>query len=345
LNERAASQVSQTVFAYFRWRSWLGAHAPLRNQLHNAVTLAERFERNPGSFSEAELMAKAFPDWVRTQVELTPTLAMAFQSVPRLWLRARPGDGRNLAKHLENCIPAGKSPLSETLEYVGAKDLFKTQAFHAGRFELQDISSQAVGLVCAPLPGSTWWDACAGEGGKTLHLSDLMGNKGLIWASDRAQWRLKSLRHRAARAGVFNYRAAVWNGGPRLPTKTLFDGVLVDAPCSGIGTWGRNPHARWTTRPEDVLELASVQMQLLANVCPALKPGGLLVYAVCTLARAETIQVAAEFDTLHKEFERAQICDPLKAEPKPVSELWLRPEDFGGNGLFVTAWRKRGRRL
>jgi 16S rRNA (cytosine967-C5)-methyltransferase len=69
----------------------------------------------------------------------------------------------------------------------------------------------------------------------------------LIWASDRAVWRLSNLKRRAARAGVFNYRAVVWDGGPRPPTKTEFDGVLVDAPCSGIGTWQRNPHARWTS--------------------------------------------------------------------------------------------------
>jgi 16S rRNA (cytosine967-C5)-methyltransferase len=338
--EATATQVSEAVFAYFRWRGWLDASASLSSQLRNALALAERFKRDPASFSERELMDKGFPAWVRQQVNLSPALARAFQSAPRLWLRARPGDGRKLAKQLGHCVPAGKGRLSDILQYVGEQDLFRTQAFHAGRFELQDISSQAVGLVCAPLPGSTWWDACAGQGGKTLHLSDLMENKGLIWASDRAEWRLKSLRRRAARAGVFNYRAVLWDGGPRLPTRTSFDGVLVDAPCSGIGTWGRNPHARWTARLEDVLELASVQRQLLANARAAVKPGGVLVYAVCTLTRAETVEVAAEFDSLHREFERMQISDPLRGNARPLFDLWLQPEDFGGNGLFVAAWRK-----
>src|SRR5205823_5977071 len=127
--------------------------------------------------------------------------------------------------------------LPEALVYEGETDLFRTPEFHAGEFEIQDLSSQAVGWLCDPKPGETWWDACAGEGGKLLHLSDLMQNKGLIWASDRAAWRLQKLKRRTARAKVFNYRAALWDGGAKLPTKTKFDGVLVDAPCSGLGTW------------------------------------------------------------------------------------------------------------
>jgi 16S rRNA (cytosine967-C5)-methyltransferase len=101
-----------------------------------------------------------------------------------------------------------------------------------------------------------------------------MSNEGLIWASDRAQWRLaklKQLKQRAARAKMFNYRAALWDGGDHLPTRTLFDGVLVDAPCSGVGTWHRNPHARWTTTANDVLELAEIQKRLLAEAARAVK--------------------------------------------------------------------------
>src|SRR4029077_5055580 len=137
--------------------------------------------------------------------------------------------------------------------------------------------------ICAPEPAQTVWDACAGEGGKTLHLSDLMQNKGLIWASDRAEWRLQILKRRAARAGVFNYRPKLWNGGPKLPTKTLFDIVLLDAPCSGIGTWQRNPHGRWTTTPDDIYELAELQSRLLSPAAAAVNPGGKLIYSACTL--------------------------------------------------------------
>jgi len=230
--------------------------------------------------------------------------------------------------------------------YHGEQDLFRTREFQAGEFEIQDISSQAVGLLCAPQPGETWWDACAGEGGKTLHLSDLMENQGLLWATDRSMQRLQILKRRAARARCFNYRSAPWDGTARLPTKTKFDGVLVDAPCSGIGTWQRNPHARWTVSPADVRELAEVQKKLLAHVAAAVKPGGKLIYAACTLTRAETVEVADWFNQQAGDF-----------EPMHLPRLWTRdqgrpasatatiwPQESEGNGMFVAGWRLRTQR-
>jgi 16S rRNA (cytosine967-C5)-methyltransferase len=230
--------------------------------------------------------------------------------------------------------------LADTLEYLGQTDLFRTPEFHAGEFEIQDLSSQLVSLLCEPKPDETWWDACAGEGGKTLHLSDLMGNKGLIWASDRAGWRLQKLKRRAARAKVFNYRSAPWEGGPKLPTKTNFDGVLLDAPCSGLGTWQRKPHARWTTTPADVRELSQLQSQLLARAVPAVKPGGKLIYAVCTVTRAETSEVARRFSERFPDFQPLPLVNPLQPNGAPTSTLWIWPQDSGGNGMFIAAWRK-----
>jgi 16S rRNA (cytosine967-C5)-methyltransferase len=260
----------------------------------------------------------------------------AIQPEPKIWLRARPGQGKALAAKLGDCKVFGHGPLADILQYCGNIDLFRTSEFHAGEFELQDISSQAVGLICAPQPGQTVWDACAGEGGKTLHLCDLMRNKGLIWASDRAEWRLQKLKRRAARAGAFNYRVKLWNGGTRLPTKTLFDMVLVDAPCSGIGTWQRNPHARWTTTADDIRELGEIQTQLLDHAAAAVKPGGKLIYSACTLARAETSVIVKTFN--HSDFEPLPISNPLVAESNASSQTWLLPQQFGGNGMFVAAW-------
>ncbi len=221
--------------------------------------------------------------------------------------------------------------------------MFRTPEFHAGAFEIQDLSSQAAGLACEAKPGQTWWDACAGEGGKTLLLSDLMGNRGLIWATDRAAWRLQRLKRRAARAKIFNYRAAMWDGSAKPPVKTKFDGVLLDAPCSGVGTWHRNPHARWVTTPADVKELAGLQTQLLANAAPSVKPGGKLVYAVCTLTRSETHAVAGAFDADHPDFDRLELRNPLQPGSPLARELILRPEPFGGNGMFVAAWVRKPR--
>ena len=341
LSREAGAQVSKAVFAYFRWRGWLDSGKPMQEQIGHALALAERYAARPDSFGEAELMARAVPDWLPTVMEAKAAWVRTLQTEPRLWLRARRGQGSALAAKLGDCRVYGEGPLADILEYRGRSDLFRTAEFHAGEFELQDISSQAVGLICNPRPGERWWDACAGEGGKMLHLAELMENRGSIWASDRAGWRLAKLKRRAARAGVFNYRTVAWDGGLRLPTKTEFDGVLVDAPCSGIGTWQRNPHARWTTTAQDVKELSEVQMQLLLNAAAGVKPGGRLVYAACTLARLETMEVVKAFDERSPHFERQPIHNPLVPGLPSCDLLLLWPQETGGNGMCVAAWVRR----
>jgi 16S rRNA (cytosine967-C5)-methyltransferase len=171
-----------------------------------------------------------------------------------------------------------------------------------------------------------------------LHLSDLMGNKGLIWATDRAEWRLRRLKRRAARAKVFNYRTALWDGGMKLPTKTKFDGILIDAPCSGIGTWQRNPHARWNLTSEDIKELAELQIRLLLHAAVAVKPGGKLVYSVCSPARSETNGVVEAFQASCSDFTRLQVKNPLSSDALSTNTILLRPQDAGGNGMFISAW-------
>jgi 16S rRNA (cytosine967-C5)-methyltransferase len=341
LSARQTAQISQGVFAYFRWRGWLDDQEPLSRQIEHALHLAESFALKPQEFSDSDLMARAVPAWVKHEMEVTPAWARALQPPPRLWLRASRGQGAALVAKLGDCRPCDGRPLADCLEYSGHQDLFRTEEFHQGQFELQDISSQAVGLMCGPRAGETWWDACAGEGGKLLHLSQLMENQGLIWASDRAAWRLLRLKRRAARAKVFNYRAVPWNGGSKLPTKTKFDGVLVDAPCSGIGTWQRNPHARWTTTPQDVQELAELQRQLLTHAAATVKPEGKLIYAVCSLTRAETEAVADFCEAQCPNFKPLPLKNPLASSFTPAPRTCLWPQQFGGNGMFIAAWSRQ----
>ena len=338
LSRDDGARVSEAVFAYFRWRGWLDEGKPIRQRIDHALELAERYALKPESFTDAELIARAVPGWLPTVMTVPGDWVRALQREPKLWLRARRGRGGVLAEKLGDCSVFGAGPLADALEYRGLSDLFRTSEFHGGEFEVQDLSSQAVGLICAPRPGETWWDACAGEGGKLLHLSDLMENRGLIWASDRVAWRLARLKQRAARAGVFNYRAVAWDGGSRLPTKTKFDGVLVDAPCSGIGTWHRNPHARWTTTAEDVKELGDVQRRILLHAAAAVKPGGKLVYAACTLADLETTRVVEGFERQCTQFKRLAIRNPLAPESTPGGLLSLWPQESGGNGMCVAGW-------
>jgi 16S rRNA (cytosine967-C5)-methyltransferase len=319
--------ISRAVFTYFRWWRWLAENDSLQKQLAAALELQARFDKNPAAFKPEALAARALPGWLKTEMDAIPAGWLTqLQREPALWIRAKAGTGAALTKKLSHIIPAPQS--ADALRYTGLTDLYRTKEFQAGEFEIQDLASQLVSLACAPQPGETWWDACAGEGGKTMHLSDLMQNKGVIWASDRSLRRLAKLKERAARAQVFNFRAAPWEGDAKLPTKAKFDGILIDAPCSGVGTWQRNPHARWTTTPKDVHELAAVQAKLLNHVAGSLKPGGRLVYSVCTLTRPETTAVAAAFTTAHPELE-------------PVSAQTLWPHELNANGMFIAIWRRK----
>jgi 16S rRNA (cytosine967-C5)-methyltransferase len=363
--------ISRAVFTYFRWLRWLDPKDSPQKQLEAALGLQERFNRDAASFKPEALAARAVPDWLKAEMDPIPAEWLRqLQREPVLWIRAKQGQAVGLAAKLSHSRPAllphfpalspsavvlgaiapknvGRIPAAQqvgtgqlsALSYSGLTDLYRTKEFQAGEFEIQDLASQLVSLACAPQPGETWWDACAGEGGKTMHLSDLMQGRGLHWTSDRSVPRLAKLKDRAARAKVFNYRTAVWECGAKLPTRTKFDGVLVDAPCSGVGTWQRNPHARWTTQPKDVQELAAVQTNLLNHLAPALKVGGRLVYSVCTLTRAETTGVADAFTAAHPEF------DPLaglSTQPSALnSQLFLWPQDLNANGMFIAIWKKR----
>lgn len=332
-----ARLISRAVFAYFRWLGWVRDEAMISARLERALDLANAFAKDPASVSDDELVAKAIPGWVKEQAKIPVATLRAWQAEPALWLRSRRGHAEELARKLES---AETGPLPDSVRYTGEVDLFRHPLFQSGDLQIQDIASQAVGLVCAPRPGHTWWDACAGQGGKMLHLSELMKNQGLIWASDRADWRLKQLKQRAARAKCFNYRAAAWDGGQRLPTRTVFDGVLVDAPCAGIGTWGRNPHARWSTTPQDVDELSSVQLKLLTHCADSVKPGGRLIYSACTMMPQETSNVCEAFLEEHPAFVPSKEANPFAPKQPPTArQLWW-PHETGGNGMFVAIWER-----
>ena len=339
-----ARWISRAVFSYFRWHEWLDQGRALEKRLDQAMGFADTYSRHPHAVKDEALRMGAVPEWIGTVMDVPIGWLRALQREPRLWLRGRPGTAPRLSLTLGGTPDAIPGVLPDSLEYKGGRDLFRTGAFHRGEFEIQDVASQAVGHCCAP--GSSgapekWWDVCAGEGGKTLHLSDLLAGKGEVLATDRAKWRLDRLQQRSSRAKSQGIRWSLWDEGRPVPAAGGFDGVLLDAPCSGVGTWGRNPHARWTTTPKDVEELAECQKRLLESACKGVKPGGKLIYAVCTLTRPETTEVVAAFSAKHPEFEPCVIPHPFDPAAAPSAERMFWPQDTGGNGMFVAGWRRK----
>jgi 16S rRNA (cytosine967-C5)-methyltransferase len=211
------------------------------------------------------------------------------------------------------------------LELPPGNDVTKTQSYRAGWVEVQDLGSQLV-LAAAPIrPGGRWLDACAGAGGKTLQLAGLLGPGGQVEARDVRPAALAELGRRAARAGLAGriaFGGAVPAGG--------FDGVLVDAPCSGSGTWRRAPHLRWFTTPGGVAAAARLQGRILAANAPLVRAGGLLVYATCSLCRSENELVVERFLAGAPEFSSLQ----------PGQNL--RPPDPDGDAFFVAVLRRAG---
>ncbi len=172
--------------------------------------------------------------------------------------------------------------------------------WHHGGYELQDRSSQIIGLTADPHPGEHWFDACAGGGGKTLQLAALMQGQGTVAVYDIRQHKLDDLEKRAARTP---FRRMICRSAEFTP-KRIFDGVLLDAPCSSSGRWRREPDARWRMTPESLEQTIRLQADLLEKAAPLVRPGGKLVYATCSLFHRENADQVTAFLARHAaEFE------------------------------------------
>jgi 16S rRNA (cytosine967-C5)-methyltransferase len=180
------------------------------------------------------------------------------------------------------------------------KDIFKTKVFREGLFEVQDEGSQLVTLLTGVKPGELVIDACAGNGGKTLFLSGLMKNRGTIIASDLSPVKLSNLRHRAGKAGAFNIKTAKTEALNEY--NNMADCVFIDAPCSGMGVFRRNPDSKWRLTPDDVKELAVKQKEILSEYSSLVKPGGRLVYATCTISKEENEDNVTVFLNENRDF-------------------------------------------
>ena len=225
--------------------------------------------------------------------------------------------------------PLKKQP--EALLLKERANVFITEAFKNGWFEVQDASSQKVARFLNPKPGMRIVDACAGAGGKTLHIAALMENKGQIVALDIYDNKLKELKRRAKRNGAHNIEPRVIESTKTI--KKLFgkaDKVLIDAPCTGLGVLKRNPDAKWKLQPEFLEKLKVTQQELLQSYSRMVKPNGELVYATCSILPSENDQQIKKFLTSEtgKNF-------------KFIKEDVILPSESGFDGFYMALLQKK----
>ena len=184
----------------------------------------------------------------------------------------------------------------DALQLKERANVFKTEAFKEGNFEVQDASSQLVAEFLEVEPGMRVVDTCAGAGGKSLHLAALMENKGQLIATDIYENKLKELKRRARRAGAHNIEPRTIDSSKVV--KKLYgtaDRVLIDAPCSGLGVLSRNPDAKWKLQPEFLETIKMTQEQILNQYSRIVKPGGKMVYATCSILPSENEEQVQKF--------------------------------------------------
>jgi 16S rRNA (cytosine967-C5)-methyltransferase len=221
--------------------------------------------------------------------------------------------------------PAPRAP--DGLVLTARKNVFSTECFRGGLFEVQDGASQQIAPMLDPKPGDRVIDACAGAGGKTLHLAAMMKNKGKIIALDVNERRLEELKKRCARDGVDIAEARVIESGKTIKRlEETADRVLLDVPCSGLGVLRRNPDAKWKMKKDEIDRLRTLQAEILTDYSKLVKKGGRLVYATCSILPSEN----------EKQVERFLASDTGRGWTL-VEEKRFWPNEDGYDGFYAAA--------
>ena len=243
------------------------------------------------------------------------------------------------------CEPMPYAPLGLRLQKKPA--LQNLPLFKSGAIEVQDEGSQLLAHIVGPKRGEMVTDFCAGAGGKSLALGALMRNTGRLYAFDISEKRLGKLKPRLARSGLSNVhpvRLAHENDTKVKRLAGKMDRVLIDAPCSGLGTLRRNPDIKWRQTPEGIVELQAKQQAILASAARLIKPAGRLVYATCSLLQEENEAVVEQFLASHPDFELVPMKEVL-AEQKIDLEmgdyLKLLPHVHQTDGFFAAVLTKK----
>jgi 16S rRNA (cytosine967-C5)-methyltransferase len=297
-----------------------------------AATLADRWSL-PGWLADA-LEEAAGPEAVLLAAALAEPAPIALRA--NLLRTTRDGLAARLAAEGIPVHPGQLAPAALVLDATRA-NLWGTEAWREGLFEVQDEGSQLVAAVVGARQGETVLDLCAGAGGKTLGLAADVGPSGTVHAADPDPERLARLAVRARRAGAANVRIH----GAAPPDDLTADRVLVDAPCSELGVLRRGPDLRWRLDPAAFAALPPLQRAILDRAARHVRPGGRLVYATCTMRRAENEDVALAFEAGHRELSRVA---PGPGAPLVGADRFLRtlPHRDGADGFFAAVWERRG---
>jgi 16S rRNA (cytosine967-C5)-methyltransferase len=258
---------------------------------------------------------KSFPEWIierwlrRYGLKNTTNLCDALNMIPPITIRTNtiktsPQDlAKSLAKEAEQIKRTSFSP--DGITFVNPRtSIHDLSTFKAGWFQVQDEAAQLVSLLLNPQPGETILDACAGLGGKTGHIAQLMKNKGIVVALDVAEGKLLRLENEMRRLGISIVTTICHNLENRLqqPQWVGFDRILLDAPCSGLGVMRRNPDIKWQKSKRNFLKYQTRQLRYMENLSQLVKPSGILVYTVCSPEPEENEEVIDHFLKNHTEF-------------------------------------------
>jgi 16S rRNA (cytosine967-C5)-methyltransferase len=303
-------------------------------------------------------VTRSFPDWLtgrwldRFGFEEARDLCDAINDIPPLTIRTNrlKIDRQKLAKIMASeagtVAPTGYAP--DGLRISGLNTpIERMQPFMEGLFQVQDEAAQLVSLMLQPGPGDTVLDACAGFGGKTAHMAQLMGNSGKILAVDHDPKKLTRLADDMKRLGIRN--VFIQTGDLENPMamagSDLFDRILMDAPCSGLGVIRRNPDIKWDKSRQDLQRFAARQAALLHHVSPHLKPYGRLVYSVCSMEPEENEAVVSAFLNHHPEFrmvaDTSYLPDPVRPMVDERGFFRTFPHRHAMDGFFAACLEKR----
>ncbi len=296
----------------------------------------------------------SYPDWIiqvwlrQTKLAQVERLCAWMNLPPHIDLRINPL--RTDLKTVEAAMQAAGIAVSRVPHLPWALRLDEPggavqqlPGYAEGWWMVQDASAQLVGYLVDPQPGERVVDACAAPGGKTVHLAELMGDRGVIEACDRTSSRLHKLHQNAKRLGIQSIQACLGDSRAMPQFVGQCDRVLIDAPCSGLGTLHRHADARWRQTPATVTELAQLQRELLESVATWVKPKGVLVYSTCTLHPTENEELIRYFLAQHPSW---QIEPPAPDSPPAhfaTPEGWVKVWSHQHNmdGFFMVRLRHR----